>query len=547
MCAGDLGATYDRHVRDGGNEQSHRVMRTCPQCGKQYADGVAYCDGDGTRLSTLDSSDSPQNPNIGRVLGSYRLLQLLGEGGMGQVYLGEHTRLGRKVALKLLRPEYARHTKAVQRFFGEARAVNQISHDNIVEITDFIENDVDADGKPAEKYYIMELLKGRSLGDIQKTEGILPLQRTLPIMLQVCSALSAVHEAGIVHRDLKPDNIFLIEKAGKTDFVKLLDFGVAKFTDLSASQQMGRTGVGALVGTPEYMSPEQMSGKTVDHRSDIYALGIILYEVVTGRQPFTAKSLGEMAIKHLTVTPPKPSKLKDLPHMPSRDLEQLIMQCLQKDPLKRPQQVSEITERLTPIASEIAVSVAGVASPVRRARNTRYAIAAGLTLCVLAGLGITMLRSSRGQAQNDLPTPSQELATSGQPAVGDALPPTEKADGAPSDPLALEALPTPPPSTPKVQIHLDSTPSGAEVYRDGVEAPLGVTPFILSAERSDVAQVLEFRRSGYRSSRETVAFNSDHHVSTTLAKLDSGRPRRRSDDGKTEPDPSSRGTINPFD
>jgi serine/threonine-protein kinase len=520
-------------------------MRTCPQCGKQYADGVAYCEGDGTRLSTLDSSDSPQNPNIGRVLGSYRLLQLLGEGGMGQVYLGEHTRLGRKVALKLLRPEYARHTKAVQRFFGEARAVNQISHDNIVEITDFIENDVDAEGKPAEKYYIMELLRGRSLGDLQKTEGILPLERTLPIMLQVCSALSAVHESGIVHRDLKPDNIFLIEKAGKTDFVKLLDFGVAKFTDLSASQQMGRTGVGALVGTPEYMSPEQMSGKTVDHRSDIYALGIILYEVITGRQPFTAKSLGEMAIKHLTVTPPKPSKLKDLPHMPSRELEQLIMQCLQKDPLKRPQHVSEITERLTPIASEVAVTLAGIESPVRRARNLRYAIAAGLALFIVAGAGVMMLRASRGQAQNDAPSSSAELAIAPtRPAVGDLLPPPEPS--AAEHPVALEALPAQPAVVPKVQIHLDSTPSGAEVYRDGIEAPLGVTPFILSAERSNVAQVLEFRRSGYRSSRETVAFNNDHHVSTTLAKLDSGKPRRKNDDGKPERDPSSRGTIDPF-
>lgn len=512
-------------------------MRTCPQCGKQYADGVAYCEGDGTRLSTLDSTDSPQNPNIGRVLGSYRLLQLLGEGGMGQVYLGEHTRLGRKVALKLLRPEYARHTKAVQRFFGEARAVNQISHDNIVEITDFIENEVDAEGKPAEKYYIMELLKGRSLGDLQKTEGILPLQRTLPILMQVCSALAAVHDAGIVHRDLKPDNIFLIEKAGKTDFVKLLDFGVAKFTDLSASQQMGRTGVGALVGTPEYMSPEQMSGKTVDHRSDIYALGIIFYEVVTGRQPFTAKSLGEMAIKHLTVTPPKPSKLKNLPHMPSRDLEQLIMQCLQKDPLKRPQQVSEIIDRLTPIAHEIASSLPGAESPVRRARNTRYAIAAGLTLVVVAGAGVMTLRASRGQA-HDTPPPEAPVA---QPPVTDALPPVEKAP--PENALALEALPPRP--IPQVQIHLDSSPSGAEVYRDGVEAPLGVTPFILSAERSEVAQVLEFRRSGYRSSRETVNFDTDHHVSTTLAKVDTGKPKRK-DDGKSDNDPSTRGTIDPF-
>jgi serine/threonine protein kinase len=512
-------------------------MRTCPQCGKAYADGVAYCDSDGTRLSTLDSTDAPANPNIGRVLGSYRLSTLLGEGGMGQVYLAEHTRLGRKVALKLLRPEYARHTKAVQRFFGEARAVNQISNDNIVEITDFIENEVDAEGKPAEKYYIMELLRGRSLGDTQKVEGILPFQRTLPILMQVCSALAAVHEAGIVHRDLKPDNIFLIEKAGNKDFVKLLDFGVAKFTDLTSSHQMGKTGVGALVGTPEYMSPEQMSGKAVDHRSDIYALGIIMYEVVTGRQPFTAKSLGEMAIKHLTVTPPKPSKLKGLPHTPSRELEALIMQCLQKDPLKRPQHVSEIVDRLQPMLADVAVADAALDAPFRRTRNTRLAIAAGLAVAVGAVVGTVMLRSSHSQAKVEDEATAVAVA---EPTP--APPPPPK----PEPPLELEAIP----SRPKVAITLDSTPSGAEVFRDGGGSPIGVTPFVLNAERSNTSQVLEFRRSGYRPSRETVSFDGDHKVTTVLAKAAvAERPKPAQTGTKPQnekPDPNQRGTIDPF-
>lgn len=511
-------------------------MRTCPQCGKLHADGVAYCDSDGTRLSTLDSTESPGNPNIGRVLGAYRLLSLLGEGGMGQVYLAEHTRLGRKVALKLLRPEYARHTKAVQRFFGEARAVNQISHDNIVEITDFIENDVEVDGKPAEKYYIMELLKGRSLGDTQKTDGILPLQRTLPILLQVCEALAAVHEAGIVHRDLKPDNIFLIEKAGNKDFVKLLDFGVAKFTDLTSSHQMGKTGVGALVGTPEYMSPEQMSGKTVDHRSDIYALGVIMYEVVTGRQPFTARSLGEMAIKHLTVTPPKPSKLKNLPHTPPRDLEVLIMQCMHKDPLKRPQHVSEIADRLQPMIANLKATDDGTSDPIGRIRTTRIAVAAGVIAIATLAVGLGVAHSSRTPVKRDEePTPT---------AVAEPVPTPKVDEVKPDEPLELEAIP----SRPKVIIIVDSMPPGAEVFREGVAQPVGVTPFVLKAEHSATPEVLEFRRSGYRTSRETVMFDSDHKVTMILAKsVVADKPRAQDPmNPQRENDTSVRGTIDPF-
>ncbi|MBC7792755.1 MAG: serine/threonine protein kinase [Clostridia bacterium] len=511
-------------------------MRTCPQCGKQFEDGVAYCESDGTRLSTIDQTDSPVNTNVGRVLGSYRLVQLIGEGGMGQVYLAEHTRLGRKVALKLLRPEYARHTKAVQRFFGEARAVNQISNDNIVEITDFIENEVDADGKPAEKYYIMELLKGRSLGDLQKTDGILPLERTLPIMMQVCSALAAVHDAGIVHRDLKPDNIFLIEKAGQRDFVKLLDFGVAKFTDLSASQQMGRTGVGALVGTPEYMSPEQMSGKPVDHRSDIYALGIILYEVVTGRQPFTAKSLGEMAIKHLTVTPPKPSKLKGLPHNPSRELEALIMECLQKDPLKRPQTVTDIIERMQPLVRDVAFADSSIDGPLRRTRNTRVAVVAAAVLAIGGGAGIAAVRTSKGEVATEV---------TAQPVVG--APAAEPTDIG----LELEALP--PHVDHKAQIALDSNPSGAEVYRENSDTLLGVTPFILVIEKSPIGAVLEFRRSGYKLQKETIAVENDGRFTAQLAKIVAEKTTApptikpsSNDRPSNSGEPSARGTLDPF-
>ena len=216
---------------------------------------------------------------IGSALGNYELVDLLGKGAMGRVFRARHVLLGREVAIKVLNPDLAARPDIVDRFFREARVVNDIDHEHIVEVTDFVES-------PGLAYLVMELLDGQSLRDLVKQKGrkYPPLRRTLGIMAQVCEALEAAHAKGVVHRDLKPDNVF-VTQLGRA---KLLDFGIAKLKpELSLVGTATRTG--ALVGTPQYMSPEQAMGRRgseLDGRADLYSLGVVLYEMVTGRLPF---------------------------------------------------------------------------------------------------------------------------------------------------------------------------------------------------------------------------------------------------------------------
>lgn len=400
------------------------TIRACPTCNARYPDNKSYCSNDGTRLTdandVADQGDNDPSREIGSVLGSYRLLKLLGEGGMGQVYLAEHVRLGRKVALKMLRSEYATSRDAVARFFREARAVNRINHENIVEITDFVEDD----GK--HNYYIMELLEGRNLGDLMRGEGRLPASRALGIAVQICKALSAAHQAGVIHRDLKSENIFLIERGGQVDFVKLLDFGVAKLTDFGAGQSVQKTGAGIIIGTPEYMSPEQASGLEVDHRSDIYSLGVILFEMVTGVNPFSvnAKSFGEVLVRHLTLKPPRPADVTDAPIRLPKQFEVLIQTCLEKEPHNRPQSIAEVEEQLRQIADKESLQLESYVSAALTKRKYRgKAISIGVAAMVLIGgvFGFTLWSSPKKQVlrpaatspMNRPPSPGTEMAVGG--------------------------------------------------------------------------------------------------------------------------------------
>ena len=282
---------------------------------------------------------------LGQTLGTYKLITILGEGGMGRVYLAEHTKIGRQVALKMLHTHLARSPDVVRRFFDEARAVNQILHENIVEITDFIENE---DGN---NYFIMEYLRGTSLSTVlDNPKGNLSLARALDIGIQVTSALGAVHRSSIVHRDLKPENIFLTERGGRKDFVKLLDFGIAKLIgDLDSGIKLKETEAGVIMGTPDYMSPQQACATPVDHRTDIYSLGVILYEMCTGRLPFKAKDFGDLIVMHKTKSPVAPILVPDLLQPIPEPLNVLILDCLAKEPGDRPQTCAAIEERLRSI------------------------------------------------------------------------------------------------------------------------------------------------------------------------------------------------------
>ena len=416
---------------------------------------------------------------------------------MGRVFIAEHTRLGRQVALKLLRSEFSGNREAVKRFFAEARAVNRINHENIIEISDFVES---AEGA----YYIMELLKGVDLRMLEdRTQGPLPLERSLRIALQVCAGLGAAHRAGIVHRDLKPDNIFLTERAGRSDFVKLLDFGVAKLIDATLDDaSMVKSSAGVVVGTPDYMSPEQAIGEAVDARSDIYALGVILFEMIASQRPFEAQSAREVMVKHLVTPPPRPTKLRHLPVTMPAALEQLIMDCLKKDKKDRPQTVKEVEQRLQKVLDGVAPapgepSTGSTWPRLTPDRRAFWMWAGGLALVALTVVLIAAGRTGRAPAP--LPTTSSVAARSATATES----PARKTVTAPAEQRHVE-------------VTFTSSPAGAAVHLAGVEAPLGQTPFMTRLKATPEPRTFEFRRPGWTAARKTVALNSNVTVELAL-------------------------------
>ncbi len=276
----------------------------------------------------MDPQTGATSPDhiIGQTVGNYLVTQKLGEGGMGSVYLAEHPTIGKKVALKVLHAEFASNPEVADRFFTEAKAVNAIGHPNIVDIVDYGVIQSGPGGRDRLVYFIMEYLHGLTLSQVIRTEAPLPPERALTIALQVADALAASHKASIVHRDLKPDNIILIQRGRERDFVKLLDFGIAKLTG-SDGLSSHKTRTGLVLGTPAYMSPEQCEGRaTVDHRTDVYALGVVLYEMLVGRVPFIGEGYGEILVQHLTQQPVPPSQYR----MMSPHVEQVVLKALEK-------------------------------------------------------------------------------------------------------------------------------------------------------------------------------------------------------------------------
>lgn len=286
---------------------------------------------------------------IGSSVGNYVVQAKIGEGGMGIVYLAEHPRIGRRVAIKVLHPEHGQDPRAIARFFTEAKAAYEVRNEHIVEILDFGEL---PDGSP---YFVMEWLDGRTLATVLASEPSLPIERVLHITLGIAEALATAHDGGIVHRDLKPGNIVLVERGDDPDFVKVVDFGVAKLLSGREWSPELRTTARTVLGTWAYMAPEQCQGENdrVDARSDIYSLGIVLYEMATGRLPFLTEGTG-MLLAHISRRPPPPRTL--VPEL-SETFEAVILRALEKEPEKRFQSVGELVVALT-----------GTPLPARKAR-----------------------------------------------------------------------------------------------------------------------------------------------------------------------------------
>jgi serine/threonine-protein kinase len=287
----------------------------------------------------------PADPFIGREIleGQFKIVQKIGTGGMGSVYKAEQPAMNRQVAIKILHPKLAGRKDLTSRFRREARAMSQLTHPNTVKV--FMYGELEEDGS---LYIVMELLEGRNLNQTVRKEGPVSTERAIPILVQVCGALHEAHEMGIVHRDLKPENIFLCSQGGLKDFPKVLDFGLAKVTERQMRPgSVILTQEGMVFGTPEFMSPEQAQGKTLDARSDIYSLAVILYEVLTGKLPFNAKTPMEYIQKHV-MEPPIPLNERVPGRVFPPGLGDVITRALAKKPEDRFQSAAEFANALAP-------------------------------------------------------------------------------------------------------------------------------------------------------------------------------------------------------
>jgi len=517
----------------------------------------------------MDPQAGSTDQIIGQTVGNYLVTQKLGEGGMGSVYLAEHPTIGKKVALKILHAEFSTNPEVAERFFTEAKSVNAIGHPNIVDIVDYGVLQSGPGGRDRLVYFIMEYLHGVTLSQVIRTDSPLAPERALTIALQVADALSSSHKASIVHRDLKPDNIILITRGREHDFVKLLDFGIAKLTG-SDGLSSHKTRTGLVLGTPAYMSPEQCEGRaTVDHRTDVYALGVVLYEMICGRVPFIGEGYGEILVQHLTQQPVPPSQYR----MMSPHLEQVVLKALEKRPEMRypdmdefiramsdpvgfveshggvggflarqlipstaalphavrltPQPLTPVPGMMTPPPGTLTPGVtpspttlgaaAGQVQPQRS--RTPFFIAAGLVVALTAGAVFFILSNKKSEPGTAAATGSQQVQQPPQPPpqppppskgsdVGSAAVATGSATGSAVTAPEKGSAVTPPthPDVTLSAVSITSTPSGADILING--APIGKkTPSTLQLPKVDVT--LTLRLKGYEDMRKALVIKDD--------------------------------------
>lgn len=438
----------------------------------------------------------------GDLLGVYAIEKILGEGSMGRVYLARHTRLGRHVALKVLHHELLRDNGLVQRFLQEGRVVNRISHEHIVEVHDFVE-------EPGRVYCVMELLVGETLTQ-RMARAPLTVAQIRHVARQLASALGAAHAEGVVHRDLKPDNILLVTHEGDDTWVKVLDFGVAKTVGVN-ELKLFESQQGALLGTPLYMAPEQAAGLDIDARTDIYALGTVFYELISGATPFDADAFGQLAADIITRAPaPLPETTTAGEEVPE-DLATIIMQCLEKKPDDRPASMKLLEARLALPGSR----------PRWQTRSMRWG-AAAMVLFAMGAFAFSRNHHAEAAPVKLAEMPAQAVIPTSTLALNNNST-LDEPQMVPVDP-----------SKPKVTLRIHSEPEGATVFRSDTQEVIGHTPFELQVPRSGQKLGLRFELNGFHPLERTVKTDESQRIEFSLKATARPRKARPITDGVLE-------------
>lgn len=304
-------------------------------CSEEFPGGIGVCPHDGNMLVPL-----PSDPWVGRKLNNYQIREIIGTGGMGVVYLAYHELMDKQVAIKMLRAALVTDSMSVKRFTREAQAASKLNHPHIITMYD---HGFTNTGQP---FMVMDYLRGHALSQVIKESGNVGVDRAINILVQSCDALDHAHKNGVIHRDLKPANIMLITAEDEVDYVKVVDFGVAKVMQPGVSQEaQSLTQAGEVCGSPVYMSPEQCLGKELDARSDIYSMGVLIYETLTGKLPFLGKNMVETMQMHVQETPKRFNEMRPDLFIPER-VEAVVLKALSKDPDLRPQTMGELANDL---------------------------------------------------------------------------------------------------------------------------------------------------------------------------------------------------------